>query len=125
MSALYELLHNQITFIHEDASFFDMEKSCVLEQLKQKIPLSNISRLVGNYLIPNKKPRLYYQPKEGQKLKYVPSLPAPARFRGMGVNITAYLDNPCRPIGERELYDALKYFKIHLHNPALHRKALN
>jgi hypothetical protein len=129
VNAFYELLHDQIQLLHADKSYVEIEKSGVLKELGQKIQLSHISRLVGEFLIPKEKPTQFYAPAPGRKIESSTEVrpiseywegatarpPAHAEFRGMGVYVRSgqmqeaygrlHIDFP-------KVVKALKYFKI-------------
>ena len=124
VNAFYELLHDQIQLLHADKSYVEIEKSGVLEELGQKIQLSHISRLVGEFLIPKEKPTQFYAPAPGRKIEKNMVIrpiseywegatsrpPAHAEFRGMGVYVgrgqkTMAMYHP-------KMLKALKYFHI-------------
>ena len=128
VNAFYELLHDQIQLLHADRSYVEIEKSGVLKQLGQKIQLSHISRLVGEFLIPKEKPTQFYAPAPGRRIESNMEVrpiseywegatarpPAHAEFRGMGVYVRVWQNIPAR---FPDLARALKYFNIQFIDP--------
>ena len=112
-AALWELLHDQIVLLTAPAAaleFEKIEKSRVLDQLRQKIPVSHISRLVGDFLKPSTAATL-------AGLNYAPmGTNPPATFHGLGVVFNGtYRDRSPAPA---RLLEALDYFKIqYFHRP--------
>ena len=101
----WELLHDQIKLLTAGAVALEYEKiqnSRVLKQLRQKIPLNHISRLVGDFLRPRTTPAFNYCPR---------SLPwVPTTFRGLGVTFNGCYYRNASP--DPKLLEALDYFKI-------------
>ena len=125
VNAFYELLHDQIQLLHADKSYVEIEKSGVLKELGQKIQLSHISRLVGEFLIPKEKPTQFYAPAPGREfgffsrpvrttreiLEGTDPTPVHAEFRGMGVYVRCW-EGTRLHIDFPKVVKALKYFKI-------------
>ena len=106
VNTFWELLHDQIEFLHGDKSWVCVDQSNVLDQLRQKIPLRHISRLVGDFLIPKDCHKQFYDPTPGQINAArriivdgcwgMEDVPSPQKFQGMGVCVTGYwLGVPC------------------------------
>lgn len=119
-NTFWELLHDQIVFLHEDKSWVCIEQSNILDQLKQKIPLRHISKLVGDFLIPEESHKQFYNPTPGQinaqrrtileGFWEMEDVLSPQKFRGIGVCINRFWTQGFLPLC---ISKALKYFKIH------------